>query len=351
MEGYSEEYFEDFHKIFDICSGHWKTAILRAVVSLGFIDIIQAKTVETGGNVPSSEVASLCQTDKDFTYRLLRAASTLGVVKEHETPQYSFTVTRLGSLLLKEREDSARGLVLWEGSKELCRIWLELEKGVKTGKKVIKDVFGCEFFQFIIRSDPESIEILKRFEFGMASWSHFDTNAVLERFDFSKYQSICDVGAGPGILLKAILKKYPQIRGVISDLPQVVEQAVFIDESLQDRCSKEPCDFFQSVPRNHDLYIMKHVLHDWDDDNGVQILKIVNECCPLHAKLLLLEYVVPDSNVASSGKLFDLHMAIVNNGKERTEEEWKKLLVAGGWKYLGYENTKGIISIILASKE
>ncbi|EME28209.1 O-methyltransferase [Galdieria sulphuraria] len=172
----------------------------------------------------------------------------------------------------------------------------------------------------------------------MASLSNFDTNAVLNTFDFSKFQSICDVGAGPGTLLKAILKKHPQIRGVIADLPQVIEQA-------------EPCDFFQGVPRNHDLYIMKHVLHDWDDNKGIQILKTVKECSPSHAKLMLLEYVVPGSNITSSGKLFDLHMGIVNNGKERTEEEWKNMLVAGGWNYLGYENTKGIISVILASKD
>jgi hypothetical protein len=195
------------------------------------------------------------------------------------------------------------------------------------------------------------MELLKRFEDGMVSWSNFDTNAVLHSFDFSKFQSICDVGAGPGTLLKAILKNYPNARGVISDLPQVIEQAVFVDESLQSRCKKEPCDFFQSVPRNHDLYIMKHVLHDWDDTKSVQILNIVRECSPPHAKLLLLEYVVPSCDIASSGKLFDLHMGIVNNGKERTEDEWKKLLVLGGWKYLGCESTKGIVSIILASKD
>ncbi|EME28210.1 O-methyltransferase [Galdieria sulphuraria] len=141
MPGYYEEYFEDFHTIFNICSGHWKTAILRTLVSLGFIDIIEAKATETKGPVLASEVASLCHTDKDFTYRLLRAASTLSLVKEHDYPQYSFTVTRLGSLLLKDREDSARGLILWEGSKELCHIWLELEKAVKTGKKVTGDMF------------------------------------------------------------------------------------------------------------------------------------------------------------------------------------------------------------------
>ncbi|WP_230307775.1 methyltransferase, partial [Brevundimonas mediterranea] len=136
---------------------------------------------------------------------------------------------------------------------------------------------------------------------------------------------------------------YPYLRGVISDLPQVIEKAVFIDESLQDRLNKEPCDFFQSVPRSHDLYIMKRVLHDWDDTKSVQILKTVKECSPSHAKLLILETVVPGPNVESAAKLFDLHMGISNNGKERTEQEWRQIIDAGGWKYLGYESTKGII--------
>ncbi|GJQ15737.1 hypothetical protein GpartN1_g7528.t1 [Galdieria partita] len=343
------EYLQDFNTIFELSCGHWKTSILRTIVSLGFLDIIEEKANK--GPVLATEVASLCETDKDFTYRVLRAATTLGLVTEHQTPQRSFTVARLGCALLKNRQNSARDIVLWEGSKELCKVWLELETAVKTGKKVTDDVFGGDLFQFIARPNPESRQFLKTFQAAMTAGSNFEKSAILQSFDFSSYESICDIGAGEGTLLKAILRKDAHLQGTISDLPNVIEETVIIEEDLRDRCRKESCDFFHSVPRSHDLYILKRVLHDWDDDKSVQILKTVNDCSPSHAKLLLLDCVILDSDTSSVGKLMDLHMGICNNGKERTEEEWKKLLMNSGWNYLGLKNTTSHICGIMANKD
>ncbi|GJQ10378.1 hypothetical protein GpartN1_g2169.t1 [Galdieria partita] len=349
-----EEYFDNFAAILDLTYGHWKTAVVRAVTSLRLLDEMDRLSSKKGGTpVAADEIASECGTNPEFTYRVLRAASALLLVQEHNSPARSFTVTQRGTLLLERQEGSARGIVLFEGSIEHCRCWLHLEKCLQTGNKVVKDVFGEDnYFDAFSNADSKHKEFLKVFQQGMASISEFDTRSVLCSFDFSKYSEICDIGSGPGVLLKLILKKYPHIKGCISDLPRVLDEVVTIEPELQDRCKKEVCDFFESVPRNYEVYMMKHILHDWNDENCIRILKNVRECAAPHSTLLLLEYVLPGPSVVSPGKIFDLHMGMLHSSKERTEEEWKTLLAAAKWKYIGYQNTvSGQISVIQAQKE
>lgn len=213
--------------------------------------------------------------------------------------------------------------------------------------------FGEEkYFDAFSKPDSKHKEFLKVFQQGMASISEFDTRSVLCSFDFSKFHEICDIGSGPGVLLKSILKKYPHMKGCISDLPRVVDEIVTIEPELQDRCKKEACNFFESVPLNYEAYIMKHILHDWNDEDCIRILRKIRECAAPQATLLLLEYVLPKPSIASEGKIFDLHMALILSSKERTEEEWKALLTAANWKYIGFQETiSRQVSVIQARKE
>jgi hypothetical protein len=299
------------------------------------------------------EIAESCGTNPEFTYRVLRAASVLFLVQEHESPARSFTITSRGTLLLEKSQGSARGIVLFEASFEHRSCWMHLEKCLKTGNKVVRDVFGEDnYFDAFAKENSQHKEFLKVFQQGMASVSEFDTRSILYSFDFSKFHEICDIGSGPGVLLKLILRKYPHIKGCISDLPRVLNEAVSIEPELQDRCKMEPCDFFEGVPRNYQTYMMKHILHDWNDENCIRILKNVRECAAPNATLLLLEYVLPGPSVPSFGKIFDLHMGLILASKERTEDEWKKLFTAANWKYIGYQDTiSGQVSVIQAVKE
>eukprot|EP00871_Galdieria_phlegrea_P004540 jgi/Galph1/5087/GphlegSOOS_G3749.1 len=349
-----KQYFEDFASIWDIVTGHWKSSLLRVVVSFRLLDEIDRLSKEKGGSpVVAAEVAECCQTDPQITYRVLRAAETLSLVTEHHSPLHSFTLTRKGSLLLENQEGSARGLVLLENSREHSEAWLHLGKHLKTGKTVVPEVFGVDtYFEAFSHYASKHGEFLKTFQAGMASASEFDARSILFSYDFSKFHSICDIGAGPGVLLKMTLRKYPSIKGCISDLARVIEESVVIEDDLQGRCITEPCDFFKSVPGGYELYMMKHILHDWNDENSIRILRTIRDCAPQGSTLLLLEYVIPGPDFLSPGKLFDLHMGLLLNGKERTEDEWKKLFSATKWKYIGCHDTESRqISIIEAKKE
>ncbi|GJD10951.1 O-demethylpuromycin-O-methyltransferase [Galdieria sulphuraria] len=166
-----EEYFDNFAAILDLTYGHWKTAIVRAVTSLRLLDEMDKLSSDKDGSpVMAKEIASKCGTHPEFTYRVLRAASALLLVEEHDSPARSFTVTKRGSLLLERQEGSARGVVLFEGSVEHCRCWLHLEKCLQTGNKVVRDVFEEDnYFDAFSKADSKHKEFLKVFQQGMAS--------------------------------------------------------------------------------------------------------------------------------------------------------------------------------------
>ncbi len=158
---------------------------------------------------------------------------------------------------------------------------------------------------------------------------------ALEEFDFSEVPHVCDVGGGHGHLLCSLLQAYAHLRGTVYELPGTIgyeDRLLAKKMSVEDRCVYEPGDMFQQTP-SADLYFMKHILHDWNDEECVQILKNVHQGSPDHARVLIAEFVVPGPNEPHFAKLFDIHMLCASTGQERTEKEYAALLELAGWRH------------------
>eukprot|EP00871_Galdieria_phlegrea_P004842 jgi/Galph1/5359/GphlegSOOS_G3926.1 len=346
------EYINNAKVLFQYATGHWVSSICRVVASLKLCDIVKKLVAEYSRPATVQEIVQVTKTDVDMTYRLLRAAATINLFNEHTNPYHSFVVSGLGNLLTEIHPYSFRGMILLEAGKEHCTGWMYLEEAVTSGKKIVDKVFGIDdYFEAIALPDSKFSHLLPVFQGCMRSISYLQARCIVSGFEFGKYNKVCDIGAGPGILLMEILARNPHLRGTIADLPRVIEETIVIEEGVKDRCKTTACNFFEAVPQGHDLYIMKHVLHDWDDEKSAEILTVVSRCSPPKAELLLFEHVLPSTPQPSPGTLLDLHMGILLGSKERTEQERIRVLSRGGWKYLSYYPTNGNIQIVHAQKE
>src|SRR5439155_8127989 len=169
-----------------------------------------------------------------------------------------------------------------------------------------------------------------------------------DAYNFSGINSLVDVGGGNGSLLTAVLRRTPSLRGVLYDLPHVIERAKpnIAAAGLEARCTTVAGSFFESVPPGHDAYLMRHIIHDWDDGKALTILRNVRRAIQPRGKLLLVESVIPPGNDASWSKLLDLNMLLIPGGRERTEVEYRQLYSAAGFRLTRIEPTETEISMI-----
>jgi hypothetical protein len=176
------------------------------------------------------------------------------------------------------------------------------------------------------------------FNEAMSSYSSMDNALVLEaldHYDFAGVSHLCDVGGGHGSTLCHLLVKYPHLKGTVLDLPSVLADTslLWADKmGVKDRCTYVPGDMFQAVPPA-DAYMVKRVIHDWNDQECLQILSTMHRAAPQHGRVLIIEQVVPGPDTPHFSKLFDIHMMIGVTGRERTEKEYAGLLEGTGWKY------------------
>jgi hypothetical protein len=199
-----------------------------------------------------------------------------------------------------------------------------------------------------LKQHPEQARM---FDDAMTDMSAIIGPTVAAAYDFGRWGSIMDVGGGNGILLASILKTHPQVRGVLADLPHVLERAQqrgFLGGELQARSAMQPCDFFREVPSGCRAYVMKNVIHDWDDEHAVEILANCRRAVPADGALLLVEWTLHEGNLYSAGKLFDVVMLVMTGGKERTAEEYRQLLARAGFRMNEVIATSSDSSIIEA---
>jgi hypothetical protein len=174
-----------------------------------------------------------------------------------------------------------------------------------------------------------------------------ETAAMLEAYDFSSVRVLADIGGGNGSLLTAVLKRYPAMQGILYDLPSVTERAkVGLDVALAGRCQILAGSFFESIPAGADSYLMRHIIHDWDDEKALRILQNIHRAMAPAGKLLLVEGVIPPGNDPSFTKLLDLTMLVIPGGKERTEAEYRTLFQAAGFRLTNMVPTKAEVSVI-----
>lgn len=293
---------------------------IYVAAKLGLADLIgdAPKTVEA--------LAHETETNAPSLRRLLRALASLGIFAEDRNG--NFDNTPLSLTLRSDNPRSVRGAAIMYSSPPIWTSWGQLCESVMTGQPSFDRIHGTPFFEYL-DSHPDDAAI---FNAAMTSGSSVAMSAILSAYDFSKFRRIADVGGGHGALLHAILSANPNLHGVLVDLPKVVTGATTLrDGAIGNRCDIVGADFFQSIPSGADAYVMKHVIHDWNNDDALKILRNCRRAIPADGTLLLIEWILKPSNQPDMGKLLDLNMLVNLNGLNRTESEFQLLLRQAGF--------------------
>ena len=298
-------------------NGYWVTQIIYVAARFGIADLLK------DGPRTISELARSTRTHAPTLYRVMRALSGLGVFRENDDG--TFEATTLGRCLVSGSPGALRARAIMNGE-EWYRAWGGLLESLRTGETAFDHVFGMPFFEYL-SANAGSAAI---FNEAMASATELAARAVAEVYDLSGAGTIVDVGGGTGAFLAGILMANPQARGILFDRPDVVADAsgILTGAGVASRCAVIAGDFLEAVPSGGGAYILSWIIHDWDDDRAVTILKNCRRAMADDARLLILEQVVPHGNEPSLSKLYDLHMLVLYRGRERREDEYRALLAA-----------------------
>jgi O-methyltransferase len=276
----------------------------------------------------SDDLAVEIGTDAGRMYRLLRALTVLGIVEEH--PGRMFKLLPLGARLRSDNPDSAAPRIRLFLRPYRCRAMAEVARAMTAGQVPVELVMGTPFFDFM-DAHPDEAAI---FDAAMTSFTATQIESVLHSYEFLPLHQVMDVGGGHGALLAAILEAYPGIRGTLFDLPRVLEGAARTMEAkgIRDRCELVGGSFFELVPPGADAYILRSILHDWDDEGAVRILRNVRKAIPDSGRILVIDDLIPSGLSSDLEKLIDLNMMVVLRGRERTREEVSTLFEMAGFR-------------------
>ncbi|MFV2175650.1 methyltransferase [Actinomadura sp. LOL_016] len=298
--------------------GHLASQALATAVRLGVVDSIGE------GERTSAELARECATDEQAMLRLLRALAALDMLVENQPGVFALSAG--GALLRTDRPDSVASFVRMFTDPAMWRAWEHLDDSVRTGRTAFDQVFGKDFFAHL-KDDPELSAL---FNASMSQGSRAAADVVPGHYDFDRFPTVVDVGGGDGTLIAAILRAHPSLRGILFDTPEGLAQAdgTLREHGVADRCALESGDFFAAVPGGGDLYLLKSVIHDWDDDRAATILRHIRRVIPDQGRLLIVEPVLPDtvtSALPPAMYLSDLNMLVNVGGRERTHADFHDL--------------------------
>ena len=315
-------------KVLDLIFGRWRSQILYAGVKLGIFDALGA------GSKTAAATAHELGLDPALAYRLLRALGSLELLREDNDRTFSLTET--GELLRSDHPQTLRGVTLLEEGPEHYALWKHLPAMVRDGKQ---NAFMREFGRMAFDHAVRDADYAQVFDNAMSSYSSAQAEWVLNAlaaYDFSKMTHLCDVGGGHGYMLARLLARYPHLEGTVLERAEVISDSTRLwagKLGVSDRCRYVAGDMFKVAPRA-DAYIMKLILHDWNDDECVRILQNQLEASTPGGRVFIVEHVIPDPETSHFAKLFDIHMMCWGTGRERTQEEYAALLEKAGWKYV-----------------
>lgn len=295
---------------------------ITVAATLGIADLPRdgPRTVEDLATAAGAHAPSL--------YRILRLLASEGIFAEGEGRH--FELTPMAMPLLSDVPGSLRARAVYEGADFTWRAWGDLLHMVRTGEPAFEHIFGMPYFAYLT-GYPEAAAV---FNSHMAGETRLTAEAVAQDYDFSGVQTVVDVGGGRGALLIDILRMHPHLRGILIDQPPVVvEAAQFIEAAgVAARCETVGGDFFSAVPAGGDCYILKSILHDWDDESALRILRTCRRAMPPKSRLLVVEALIPPGNATGMGKSLDIIMLALVHGRERTELEYRDLLGQAGFR-------------------
>lgn len=294
-----------------------------------------------------NELAEATGAHAPSLYRILRSLASVGVFAERADG--SFELTPAAEPLRSDAPVSLRDTAVFMGEEWHWRVWGHTLHSVMTGDPAWGRVHGAEVFPYFA-ANPGPSAIFNR---AMTSMSHAAAEAVVEAYNFSGIEKIVDVAGGHGRLLAGILRSSPATRGVLFDLAHVIKgaRAVLEAEGVSDRIEFRSGDFFESLPEGADAYVLKHIIHDWDDERALVILRNIARAMRADGKVLLVEMVIAPGNEPSFGKILDIEMLVSPGGKERTEVEYAALFARAGLRLSRIVPTKSPFSVIEAVRE
>lgn len=307
-----------------IVSGFWISRAVYVIGKLGIADLLQS------GPKTAEELATATDSHAPSLFRILRALVSVGVLNSAEGGR--FAQTPLSETLVTDAPNSLRWFAISELGQEHYPAWGNLMHSVKTGEIAFDNFFGADVWNYF-QQNPEDAAI---FNNSMSNMTAAANEAITSVYDFSQFGTIVDIGGGHGGLITSILKQNPEVKGVLFDSAQVIEGARPKIEAagLANRLDTVAGDFFKSVPAGGDAYIMKWIIHDWDDEKSNTILRNCRSRMRANGKLILVDSVVPETDEPHFSKFIDLNMLVMTGGKERTEKEFAELLDAAGFKLL-----------------
>jgi O-methyltransferase domain len=323
-----------------LLAGYQVTEAIQVAVTLRLPDLLAdgPRHVDDLADASNSHAATL--------YRLMRALAAAGVFEE--LPDRRFASNALSELLRADVENSLRPWVENVNQPDHRQAWAGLLDSVVTGRNAYSTVHGTDVWTFR-NQHPAQGAI---FDAAMTALSRQVAGAVTSAYDFSRFATVVDVGGGRGALLASVLAANPGLRGVLFDQPNVVAGAapVLAEAGVTERCEVVSGDFFREVPTGGDAYLLKAIIHDWDDERSASILATVRDAMGPAGVLLLVERVLEGPNQGLDGKLSDLNMLVAPGGLERTEPEFDALLAVAGLRRTRTYATGSIVSVLEAER-
>jgi hypothetical protein len=322
-----------------LINGFQVAQAIHVAAVLGIADFVRDRSCSV------EDIAAAVGANEGALYRLLRALGAVGVV--HEEDGRHFSLTDMGACLRSDAPESVAPWAVFIGQASYRAAWGALLHSVRTGENAFRHVYGEDVWSYRARNP----DVSAAFDSAMTALSRSVTVAVLSAYDFSPFTTIVDVGGGRGALLAAILAQHPQARGVLFDQPHVVAGAAeVLDASgVAGRCDTVGGSFFDSVPGGADAYLLKYIIHDWEDEPASAILQTCRRAMRADSRLLVIERVIGPPNEGAPAKFSDLNMLVSPGGLERTGEEFASLLEAAGLRLTQVKPTIAGVSILEAT--
>jgi hypothetical protein len=310
-----------------------------AVAELGVADLLaeRAKSAE--------ELSSQLNVNENALYRILRLLASQSILAE--TSPRVFANTSISNCLRSDGAVSLRAMTRFRGTDFVYRSFGEILHTVRTGEPGRLKALGMDGWEYLQRNP----EVARLFDDAMTSVASVASPAIAGAYDFSRWESIMDVGGGNGLLLSAMLHAYPKLRGVLADQEHVLERAKergFLSGDTASRSSMQVCDLLRNIPSGCRAYLMKSVIHDWNDEDAALILRNCRKAVPQNGALLLVELALPEDNTPARGTFIDITMMVLTGGRERTTPEFRELLATAGFRLTKVVSTSSGFNVIEA---
>jgi ubiquinone/menaquinone biosynthesis C-methylase UbiE len=321
-------------QLLQMIHSYWTAQAIHVAAKLKLADLVkdEPKTAE--------ELAKASKTHPPSLYRLMRALASVGIFCEGADGRFS--MTSIAECLL-DRPGSQYAVALTMGD-EHYRAWGDLLYSIQTGKPAFDHLYGKPIFDYL----SENAEPAKIFDAAMTGFHGPETQAMIDAYDYAGINTLIDVGGGNGTVLSAVLKKNPAMKGILYDLPGVIERAKqnLADQGLASRCQTIAGSFFESAPPGGDAYQMRHIIHDWTDEQCRTILSHIRKVMPKLGRLLVIEMVIKPGNEPQPAKWLDLNMLVLPGGRERTEAEYREMFAKAGFRLERIVPTPTEVSVI-----